>query len=145
MNRRRAAFGVAVATGCLLGDAESAFAAGHQVQTTVNGFHVLLARGEENEVSGGLEFWHDIRSQESAPFPDNVCHYRAWMGELHPPNQQLVFTQTTALHPGCTFLFKFYDWPGWESNYPENVRLRAKWQSDNTPGGDWWSIGDLTD
>ena len=138
------AVGAAAAAGSVLLQPGVAWAANHAVSTPINGAHVLIAQGSENEVGNGLEHWFNLRSSETTPVWDTVCNYQGWMGEIHPGGQ-LVFTEYSSHHKGCSFLIGYFDWPGWDSNYPENVHLRAKWTSDNTPGGDWWTIGDLSD
>ena len=142
--RKTAAVGAAAATGMVLLQPGTAWAGTHSVQTLVNGGHHLILQGDEHEVGSGLEHWFNIRSSETAPIFDTVCSYQGWMGEIHPGGQ-LVFTEYSSHHKGCSWLIGFFDWPGWDSNYPENVHLRGKWKSDNTPASDWWTIGDLRD
>lgn len=140
------ALGAATA-GLLLADAAPAFATGHSVRTWANGGHVLQAIGDEHEGTGssaGLEYWSGFRTSESTPFWDTVCNYRSYLAEIGPDGRT-YFTQYSSRHSGCSLLIGFFDWPGWSSWYREDTRFRAKWDSDNTIGGDWQVIGDLKD
>lgn len=141
------ALGAATA-GLLLADAAPALATTHSVRTTANGGHVLQAVGSEHEGTGayaGLEYWQDIRTTETTPWWDTVCNYQSYLAEIAPDGRTYRFTQYSSRHSGCSFLIGYFDWPGWESWYQEDTRLRAKWDSDNTVNGDWQTIGDLRD
>ena len=145
MGTKSAVAASALAAGAMLvGGASPAGATPHsRGPVLIGGGHYLWAWGSEQEVGNGLEYWYDIRTAETFPTLDSACNYSGWLGELHPPNQRLVFAETKS-HSGCSLFLAYFDWQNWESNYPENVRLRAKWRSTET-SGEWKLIGDLTD
>lgn len=140
------ALGVASA-GILLADVAPAFAYTHTVQAMANGGHILIGRGSEYEGTGayrGLEYWSAFRTSETTPFWDTVCNYQSYMAEIGPDGWT-YFTQYSSRRSGCSYLIGYFDWPNWTSWYREDTRFRAKWDSDNTIGGDWQVIGDLRD
>jgi hypothetical protein len=139
----KATVGVAVVCGMTAGSAETANAGRIiSVQQWVNGLHVVQAQATTEGRPHNMRYWTNLRSAETTPLWDTVC---AWQGYLAEKHQSGVgFTEYSNYHSGCDFLIARIDWEGWRDfNMPNPSYIRAKWRSDNTPGGTWFLIGDL--
>lgn len=111
-----------------------------------NGAHQLYAKATAStNPNPNLENWGTIRSWEASPAWDTICNWQAQLSEIAPNGRDYVFTETSSRHSGCSFLPQFKDWQNWSGPYRENTRLRFKWQSDATSGGNWQKIGDIRD
>lgn len=110
----------------------------HTVQVWGSGGHQIVSRAYGYPCTYSREWWDNFRQQESTQWWDTVCRTQGYL-DGNQQNVRLYYEYTSQLS-GCQLMLKFYDFPNWDSYYPDDIYFGNWWRSDATGGG-WQAIG----